>query len=71
MNVSVYAGDAVRRELPLLGGQDSIHDWNYLLDTLSWLKWTVAIAGAIRLFATLLIIAAIVFAFRTAASEGE
>src|SRR3954468_7030584 len=28
INVSVYAGDAVTMQLPLLGGDDSIHDWN-------------------------------------------
>ena len=31
LNVSVYAGDSLALQLPLLGGEDSIHDWNYLL----------------------------------------
>ncbi len=30
INVSVYAGDAFLRQLPLLGGDGVIHDWAYL-----------------------------------------
>src|SRR6185369_6686908 len=33
VNVSVYAGDAIVMQLPLLGGDGVIHDWNYLLST--------------------------------------
>jgi hypothetical protein len=29
--VARYVGDARAQELPLLGGEDSIHDWWYLL----------------------------------------
>src|SRR3954464_7223132 len=35
LNVSVYAADSVVMQLPLLGGNDSIHDWNYMLDHLN------------------------------------
>ena len=31
LNVARYIGDARAQELPLLGGEDSIHDWWYLL----------------------------------------
>ena len=31
LNVSRYIADASAQELPLLGGEDSIHDWWYLL----------------------------------------
>jgi len=55
LNVSVYAGDAVALQLPLLGGQDSIHDWNYLLDSLGCLRSTGTVAGAIRLLGTIVI----------------
>lgn len=58
LNVSVYAGDAVALQLPLLGGQDSMHDWNYLLDSLNLLTATSQIAGAIRLLGTLVIVLA-------------
>jgi hypothetical protein len=55
LNVSVYAADSVAQQLPLLGGQDSVHDWNYLLSSLNLLSWTRQIAAVIRLLATLLI----------------
>jgi hypothetical protein len=55
LNVSVYAGDSLALQLPLLGGQDSIHDWNYLLSSLNLLPATAKIAGAIRLLGTLVI----------------
>ncbi len=44
INVSVYAGDAIVMQLPLLGGDNSFHDWNYLLSTLGILRWTPEIA---------------------------
>jgi len=31
LNVARYIGDARAQELPLLGGEDSIHDWWYVL----------------------------------------
>jgi hypothetical protein len=57
LNVSVYARDAVAMELPLLGGPDSLHDWNYLLDRMDLLGWTTGVAGLIRLAGTLIIFA--------------
>ncbi|HEY0319417.1 MAG TPA: hypothetical protein VGC66_00450 [Pyrinomonadaceae bacterium] len=60
LNVSVYAGDAISMELPLLGGDDSVHDWNWMLDRLSLLRYTVEIAGAIRALGTLTILSAVV-----------
>jgi hypothetical protein len=55
LNVSVYAGDSLALQLPLLGGQDSVHDWNYLLNSLNLLPATAKIAGAIRLLGTVAI----------------
>lgn len=63
LNVSVYAGDALALQLPLLGGSDTLHDWNYLLSSTGLLQHTAAIAGGIRLLGTLVIIAASVGAF--------
>ncbi len=63
LNVSVYAGDSVARQLPLLGGQDTIHDWNYLLERLGLLAQTPVIAGLLRLAATVLILGAAVLSF--------
>jgi len=64
LNVSVYAGDAVSMQLPLLGGQDSIHDWNYMLDRLGWLSATPKVAGVIRLAGTLTIITGLYLALK-------
>ncbi len=44
VNVSVYIGDAIAMQLPLLGGEASIHDWNYLLSSLGLLEHAVVIA---------------------------
>ena len=59
LNVSVYAADSVAMQLPLLGGDNSIHDWNYLLDRLDLLRQTAGIAFAIRALGTLIIIFAL------------
>ena len=32
LNISIYAGDAIKQELPLVGG--GVHDWTYLLTEL-------------------------------------
>lgn len=40
MNVSIYMSDAIRQELPLLGGESVMHDWNYILSTTNLLKYT-------------------------------
>jgi hypothetical protein len=55
LNVSVYAGDSLALQLPLLGGEGSIHDWNYLLSTLNLLPATAKVAGGIRLLGTIVI----------------
>ena len=75
LNVSVYAGDSLALQLPLLGGQDSVHDWNYLLSSLNLLPATAKVAGAIRLLGTIVIALAALgslrFARRPTASQGE
>ena len=69
LNVSVYAGDAVAMQLPLLGGKDSIHDWNYMLDSMGWLSHTPEIAKALYAASALLTLGAtawaIIAAFRS------
>lgn len=63
LNVALYIGDARAQELPLLGGENSVHDWWYLLtewDALALdrdiargvrmagaLAWTLSVAGAL------------------------
>jgi hypothetical protein len=69
LNVSVYAGDSLALQLPLLGGQDSVHDWNYLLNSLNLLPATAKIAGAIRLLGTIAIALAAFGSIRFARSD--
>jgi hypothetical protein len=46
-NISVYAGDAVVTNLPIIEG--TIHDWNWMLSRLGWLRHTAKIAWTIYL----------------------
>jgi hypothetical protein len=39
INISVYAADAQKKALPLLGGNKVHHDWNYLLNALNILEY--------------------------------
>ena len=65
LNVFVYAADAVVMQLVLTSGltgsEGSFHDWNYLLTTTGLIGATKTVAGIIRLFGTLTIMAAGVF----------
>jgi len=36
VSIGIYAGDAVVRQLPLLGREAVIHDWAYMLGRLDW-----------------------------------
>ena len=49
--VSVYAADAVAMRLPLVtpGGGHPIHDWNYVLGAMGWLRYTERVAAMIGL----------------------
>jgi len=60
VNVSVYARDAVVMQLPLLGGESVIHDWNYLFGKLHLLPYTSEIAGAFFMLGVLCMIVATV-----------
>ncbi|HVQ36934.1 MAG TPA: hypothetical protein VMS31_05350 [Pyrinomonadaceae bacterium] len=70
LNVSVYAGDSVALQLPLLGGQDSMHDWNYLLSSLNLLQSTSKVAGAIRLLGTVIIAVAALGSVKFSKDDG-
>ena len=47
LEVATYAGDAVARSLPLLGGEAVVHDWHWLLLELGWLSHTEFIAAGL------------------------
>jgi len=42
-DVAIYMADAKKRALPLLGGDPTGHDWNYLLGQLGLLNWGQAL----------------------------
>lgn len=60
LNVSVYMADAEVMQLPLLGGDGTIHDWNYLLGHIGLLSFTSGIAFVVRSLGILVIFAAII-----------
>jgi hypothetical protein len=59
INVSIYIKDARAQELSLLGGENSIHDWWYLLINWDLLQADATIGGAVHFIAVALFIAAI------------
>jgi len=46
-NVSVYVKDARAQALPLLGGEDTLHDWNYILGRVHLLRWDQTLGNVI------------------------
>lgn len=71
LNVSVYAADSISMQLPLVGGPDSIHDWNYLLEHSGLLSATPKVAGLIRVAGTLVIATGIYVAIRNCAKPAS
>ena len=63
VNVSVYARDALAMQLPLLGGESSGHDWNYLLGSLRLLNHAPEVSGAIYALGALLVVVGIALSF--------
>lgn len=58
VNVSIYMGDSIVMQLPLLGGDSSIHDWNYLLTSLHILKYTNVLSSVVHGFGMFVMVAA-------------
>ena len=63
INVSVYAGDAIRMDLPLLGGESVIHDWNYLLESMGILRYASTVGSFLEGLGMFVILAGILFSF--------
>ena len=70
MNVARYVADARAQELPLLGGEDAIHDWWYLLTEWGALARDQELARGARGGAALLFLLAVAGAVAFA-REGE
>src|SRR5215203_1114800 len=60
VNVARYIADARAQELPLLGGEDSIHDWWYLLINWDLLKSDLTIARWVHFAGTVALLMAVV-----------
>ncbi len=64
--ISVYVKDAQAMALPLVsigGGEDTIHDWNYILSHLGLIKWDHAIGNIFYATGVLIIAASIIWGF--------
>ena len=46
--VATYMGDSIVEQLPLLGGDSVIHDWNYLFTYMGVLRYTDIISSVTR-----------------------
>ena len=55
--------------LPLLGGDDTIHDWNTILGELGFLNYTALIANSIYSLGVSIIILAIFSSFATSEQD--
>jgi hypothetical protein len=65
-SISVYVKDAQAMALPLIsvgGGEDTIHDWNYILTKLGLLRWDQAIGNIVYLTGVIIIAASVVWGF--------
>lgn len=63
-NIFVYANDAIKMELPLLGGDSVHHDWNYILSALNILKYTERIASLIYFIGIIILLFAIILSLK-------
>ncbi|HEY0964470.1 MAG TPA: hypothetical protein VGE31_01600 [Candidatus Paceibacterota bacterium] len=64
INVSLYAGDALTLQLPLLGGDNVRHDWNYLLSALNMLHLAPVVASTLFSLGCVVIAAGIILAYK-------
>jgi len=65
-NISVYVKDAQAMALPLVsigGGEDTIHDWNYLLSKFGLLRWDQTVGSMAYVLGLLTIAASVVVGF--------
>ncbi|MGL1102660.1 hypothetical protein ACSTLM_00430, partial [Vibrio parahaemolyticus] len=57
---AIYMADAKKQALPLLGGDGTVHDWNYLLGQLHLLGWSPSLGRLTFAVGILLITVALV-----------
>ena len=71
LNVARYVGDARAQELPLLGGEDSIHDWWYLLINWDLLPRDTVIARWVHFFGVVAFLTSMLGGFMTLKASGR
>lgn len=69
VNVSVYASDALAMNLPLLGGDSVVHDWNALLSMTGLLGYTRAIGSGFLTIGVATMLCAIYFSLTNSFSK--
>jgi len=70
-NISVYAQDAIKMNLPLLGGDFVLHDWNSLLSMMGILKYTEQVSGLFYFTGIIVFIFAVVFSLKFSLGQKE
>ena len=58
-SISIYASDAIKMELPLLGGDSSGHDWHNMLEMTGLLSYADIIAKTIHSVGVIIVFASI------------
>ncbi len=71
INASVYAGDAIVQNLPLLGGDSVNHDWTATLSMLGILKYTPLVADILFYIGLLIILAATYFSVKVSFTKAN
>jgi len=69
LNISVYAGDAIKMGLPLLGGDNVYHDWNHLLSSINILQYTDQISAFFYFVGIVVLIFAVVYSIKFSISK--
>jgi hypothetical protein len=70
LNVARYIGDARAQDLPLLGGEDSIHDWWYLLINRDLLPHDLVIARWVHFLGVVAFLSSLLAGVMTLKSRG-
>ncbi len=73
-NISVYVKDAQAMAMPLVsvgGGEDTIHDWNYIFSKLGLLRWDQVIGNAVYILGIVVIAVSVIAGFYLSFSETE
>lgn len=71
VNVSVYMSDAIKMRLPLLGGDSSMHDWNYIFSTIHVLSMSEGIAYITKCVGLIILFFSIIMAISYSLHESK